>query len=160
MKTTGRGEEEEGWNERKGGREREEDKEKWDTLLEAPCHEILIIYLHGYQEPSHCLYILLSHPSFLLCHYSSIFTLLTMFSSFVCASIPSTNSLFLISSFFFTVSFSVMWHFSSWWFLFSALLPFPYLSLQWILLWSKQNGIKSLQRVVMLAVYSGFVMLR
>lgn len=40
---------------------------KRDALLEAPCHEILIIYLHGYQEPSHCLYILLYH-------YSSIFT--------------------------------------------------------------------------------------
>ena len=39
---------------------------KWDALLEAPCHEILIIYLHGYQQPSHCLYILFSHPSFLL----------------------------------------------------------------------------------------------
>lgn len=47
---------------KKGRREREEDREKWDAFLEAPYHEILIIYLHGYQESSHCLFNLLSHP--------------------------------------------------------------------------------------------------
>ena len=94
MKTTGRGEEEEGWIGRKGGREREEDTEKWDALLEAPCHEILIIYLHGYQEPSHCLYILLSHPSFLL-HFASPVKSQTF---------PLHFRQFLICSFFFTLS--------------------------------------------------------
>lgn len=81
-----------GGSERKGGREREEDRGKGDAL-EAPSHEILIIYLHGYQEPSHCLYIL-----YTLYHYSSIFTFwppqsdsktfLCIFTSFCLFSFP------------------------------------------------------------------------
>lgn len=87
-----KGREEERWKERKGGRVREEDREKWAALLGAPCLEILIIYLHGYREPSHCLYILLSHLPFLL--YLYLFCVNPLDSSLGSFKLPSLLPVF------------------------------------------------------------------
>lgn len=91
------GREEEGWNERKGGREKQEDKEKWDAPLEAPCHAVLIIYC----EVPWWSFLLHSHSSASAVQSLNFSVLLNFSFCFILSNLLPVAFCFSLISFFF-----------------------------------------------------------